>query len=70
MNHDILKRLGLDHIDVDSPDFLRTLNRLQQEARENLRQGKVPSTGTSQLFDPDAPPAGFDWIEPANLDLS
>jgi len=68
MNHDILKRLGLDHIDVDSPDFMRTLNRLQQEAREHLRKGEVPSTGTQQLFDPDAP-AGFDWIEPANLDL-
>lgn len=35
-NHDILKRLGLDHLDVSTPDFLNALNRLQREERERL----------------------------------
>jgi hypothetical protein len=38
MNHDILKRLGLDHLDASSPDFLQTLQRLQREAWESLRR--------------------------------
>jgi hypothetical protein len=62
MNHDILKRLGLDHLDVSSPDFLDALNRLQQEARENLHR-------TMPVNDPeflgvveDVPFPGFEWM--------
>lgn len=39
MSYDILKRLGLDHLDTSSPDFLKTLERMQREAWENLRHG-------------------------------
>jgi hypothetical protein len=66
MNHDILKRLGLDHLNVSSPDFLNTLNRMQQEARESLRQ-------TAPMNDPqftgsveDVPFPGFDWMPMAD----
>lgn len=38
MSHDILKRLGLDHLDASSPDFLKTLERLQKEAWESLQR--------------------------------
>jgi hypothetical protein len=62
MNHEILKRLGLDHLDVASPDFLETLNRMQQQARENLRE-------TEPINDPQFTGAieatgfpGFDWM--------
>lgn len=40
MSHDILKRLGLDHLDANSPDFLRTLQRLQRELLESLQSGE------------------------------
>ena len=38
MNYDILKNLGLDHIDTGSPDFLKTLERMQREAWQSLQQ--------------------------------
>ena len=45
MSHDILTRLGLDHLDAKSPDFLKTLQRLQREAWENMqRDERVPGT--------------------------
>lgn len=50
MSYDILKRLGLDHLDTSSPDFLKTLERMQREAWENLRHGDVaavPAGGTA-----------------------
>ena len=40
MSHDILKRLGLDHLDVSSQDFLNALNRMQREERESLLRSK------------------------------
>ena len=40
MNHDILKRLGLDHLDVASTDFLDALNRKQRRERESLRKSE------------------------------
>lgn len=38
MSYDILKNLGLDRIDPNSPDFLKTLERMQREAWESLRR--------------------------------
>ncbi|MGA9420781.1 MAG: hypothetical protein WBW61_00335 [Rhodanobacteraceae bacterium] len=37
MSYDILKNLGLDHLDVNSPDFLETLQRMQKEALRGLQ---------------------------------
>lgn len=39
MAYDILKNLGLDHLDARSPDFLKTLQRLQKEAWRSLQNG-------------------------------
>ena len=36
MSYDILKNLGLDQLDTQSPDFLKTLERLQREALQSL----------------------------------
>jgi|GEM_PF-1305052 hypothetical protein len=38
MRYDILKQLGLDHLDTDSPEFLQALERMQREALESLRR--------------------------------
>ncbi|MEO7430554.1 MAG: hypothetical protein ABIR62_00620 [Dokdonella sp.] len=38
MSYDILRNLGLDRLDTNSPDFLKTLERLQREAWESLRR--------------------------------
>lgn len=63
-NHDILKRLGLDHLDVSSPDFLRALNRMQREERESLLNAEPlnePEFGSADVdlsffqFDPLPP---------------
>lgn len=69
MNHHILKRFGLQNIDVGSPDFLRALNRLQQEARDGLPTPEAPPAVERPQDDLDARLAGFEWIEPANEDL-
>jgi len=37
MSYDILKSLGLDHLDASSPDFVKTLERMQREAFQNLQ---------------------------------
>ena len=37
MSYDILKNLGLDQLDTQSPDFLKTLERLQREALQSLQ---------------------------------
>lgn len=37
MSYDILKNLGLDHLDTRSPDFLKTLERMQREALQSLQ---------------------------------
>jgi acyl-CoA-binding protein len=37
MSYDILKNLGLDHVDPNSPDFLKTLERMQREAWQSLQ---------------------------------
>lgn len=37
MSYDILKSLGLEHIDTRSPDFLETLERMQREALLSLQ---------------------------------
>jgi hypothetical protein len=60
MSHDILKRLGLDHLDVTSPDFLKTLNRLQQEARDSLQRSEAPDAHDALPFDADSPLPGLD----------
>ncbi|HVT32745.1 MAG TPA: hypothetical protein VHE32_08855 [Rhodanobacteraceae bacterium] len=62
MNHDILKRLGLDHLDVSSPDFLDALNRLQQEARENLHRTRPVNDPEFLGVVEDVPFPGFDWM--------
>jgi hypothetical protein len=38
MRYDILKSLGLDHLDANSPEFLKTLERMQREALESLQR--------------------------------
>ncbi len=43
MSYDILKNLGLDHLDATSPDFIRTLERMQKEAWQSLK-GEPAST--------------------------
>ncbi len=40
MSYDILKNLGLDHLDASSPDFLRVLERMQKEAWQSLQQAQ------------------------------
>ncbi|MBX3700551.1 MAG: hypothetical protein KF903_06070 [Dokdonella sp.] len=37
MSYDILKNLGLDHLDTRSPDFIKTLERMQREALLHLQ---------------------------------
>jgi len=37
MSYDILKNLGLDRLDTHSPDFLKTLERMQREALQSLQ---------------------------------
>lgn len=37
MSYDILKNLGLNALDVLSPDFLQTLERMQKEAWQSLQ---------------------------------
>lgn len=37
MSYDILKNLGLDRVDPGSPDFLKTLERMQREAWQSLQ---------------------------------
>ena len=37
MSYDILKNLGLEHIDTRSPDFLEALERMQREALLSLQ---------------------------------
>jgi hypothetical protein len=38
MSYDILKNLGLDRVDTSSPDFLKTLERMQREAWQSLQR--------------------------------
>ena len=38
MSYDILKNLGLDRVDTTSPDFLKTLERMQREAWQSLQK--------------------------------
>ena len=38
MSYDILKNLGLDHLDARSPEFLRALERMQRENAELKRR--------------------------------
>lgn len=40
MGYDILKNLGLDRENIGSPDFLKTLERMQREAWENLQRSE------------------------------
>ena len=37
MSYDILMNLGLDHLDATSPEFIRTLERMQKEAWQSLK---------------------------------
>jgi hypothetical protein len=46
MSYDILKNLGLDQLDTHSPDFLKTLERMQREALQSLQ--------AEELFHQDA----------------
>jgi hypothetical protein len=47
--YDILKNLGLDRVDTGSPDFLKTLERMQREAWQSLQREEKEA--------PDGPPA-------------
>lgn len=60
MSHDILKRLGLDHLDVSSPDFLETLNRMQREARASLPSKEAANSEEPLPFDPNEPLPGLE----------
>jgi hypothetical protein len=62
MDHDILKRLGLAHLNVSSPDFLHTLNRMQLEARDDLRQAEPVNDPQFTDGSQDVPFPGFDWM--------
>jgi hypothetical protein len=62
MNHDILKRLGLDHLNVQSPDFLDALNRMQQEERESLLSAGPLNDPEFSADDEPVPFPGFDWM--------
>jgi hypothetical protein len=55
MNHDILKRLGLDHLDVSSTDFLDALNRMQRRERESLQKSEP-------VNDPEFGVIDFDFL--------
>ncbi|HEY0180171.1 MAG TPA: hypothetical protein VGC30_11155 [Dokdonella sp.] len=50
---EILKRLGLDHLDVGSPDFLKTLERMQREAWESLREERARTPPQDEPAPPD-----------------
>lgn len=41
MSYDILRQLGLDHLDTRSPDFLAALERLQRDAWLRLQAEAV-----------------------------
>jgi hypothetical protein len=62
MNHDILKRLGLDHLDVQSTDFLDALNRMQQEERDSLLHAGPVNDPEFSSGDEPVPFPGFDWM--------
>lgn len=53
MSYDILKSLGLDHLDASSPDFLKTLERMQREAFESLQSADVRQDGRDYSCDPE-----------------
>ena len=55
MNHEILKRLGLDHLDVSSTDFLDALNRMQRRERESIRKSEP-------VNDPEFGVIDFDFL--------
>jgi hypothetical protein len=48
VSYDILKNLGLDRVDAGSPDFLKTLERMQREAWQSLQREERDA--------PDRPP--------------
>lgn len=66
MSHDILKRLGLDHLDVSSPDFLNALNRMQRQEREALLRSKPCNDPEFEFeaLDPELLFPGFDLPPP------
>jgi len=64
MSHDILKRLGLDHLDVSSPDFLSALNRMQREERESLLRSKPCNDPQFEEIDEDFLFSGLDLLPP------
>lgn len=51
MSYDILKNLGLDRLDPSSPDFLKTLERMQREAWESLRRDAESAAEDSSAGD-------------------
>ncbi len=65
MSHDILKRLGLDHLDVSSPDFLHALNRMQREERESLLRSKPCNDPEFEGMDGELLFPGFDLLPPS-----
>jgi acyl-CoA-binding protein len=50
MSYAILKNLGLDHLDADSPDFLKALDRMQKDAWHSL-QGSANDGGNGHDVD-------------------
>src|SRR5262249_46210830 len=62
MNYDILKRLGLDHLDVGSTDFLDALNKMQKREPESIGKKEPvndPEFGVIDfvfLWDSERPP--------------
>ena len=49
MSYDILKNLGLDHLDASSPDFLAALERMQKEAWLSLQQADAGNDGVETI---------------------
>jgi hypothetical protein len=64
MSHDILKRLGLDHLDVSSPAFLEALNRMQAEARESLQRCRPCNDPEFAAPRDEEPITGFGLVPP------
>ena len=50
MSYDILKNLGLDRFDASSPDFLKTLERMQREAWLSLQQEAAANDAATDAY--------------------
>ena len=55
MTPDFVTRLGLDHLDVSSTDFLDALNKMQKRERESIRKSEP-------VNDPEFGVIDFDFL--------